>query len=146
MSPSCPISGRKIDSNVVRSISIGVALTAILLLFTHQFVFALLLLADFTFRVLRLNQYSPFCTASSLILNSIHAAPRMGDEAPKRFALYLGWGMSILIALFILLGFGFAADLLLWILLACASMEAIFEFCVGCTLYHYLKLFRVIRS
>ncbi|MEA3418203.1 MAG: DUF4395 domain-containing protein [Campylobacterota bacterium] len=146
MSPSCPISGRRIDSNVVRSISVGIALTAILLLLTHQFVFAFILLADFTFRVLRLNQYSPFCTTASFILNSIHATPRMGDEAPKRFALYLGWGMSILITLFFLFGLDLAAEVLVWVLLSCALMEAIFEFCVGCTLYHYLKIFRIIRS
>jgi hypothetical protein len=80
------------------------------------------------------------------MLKTVHASPRMSDEAPKRFALYLGWGMTIFITLFSLLGYSLPVEILVWVLLSCALMEALFEFCVGCTLYHYLKVAGIIRS
>lgn len=144
MSPSCPISGRLIDSNMVRFISVEIATTTAFLLLTHHAIFALLLLADFSFRVLRLKAYSPFSLVASFALKTMQITPRMSDEAPKRFALYLGWGMTIVMTFLTLLGYEQAVMAFAWILLACSLMEAIFEFCVGCTLYYYLVKLRII--
>ena len=144
MSPSCPISNRRIDSNMVRFISLEIAITAVFLLLTQHTVFALLLLVDFSFRILRLKEYSPFSIAASYALKNMNIAPRMSDEAPKRFALYLGWSMTILMVFFTLMGYGTTVTIFAWILLACSLMEALFEFCVGCTLYHYLVRLRII--
>ncbi len=145
MSPSCPISGRRIDSNIVRFISVEIAITAIFLLVTHHFIFALLLLVDFSFRVLRMNAYSPFAIIASYALKTMQVSPRMSDEAPKRFALYLGWGMTILLVLFVLTGYGYGVTFITLILLTCSMMEAVFEFCVGCTLYHALLRSGLVR-
>jgi len=145
MSLSCPISGRRIYSNLVRFISVEIAITTLLLLFTHQLLFALILLADFLFRVLRLTTYSPFAIIASCTLKSMHIVPRLSDEAPKRFALYLGWSMTTLLTLFMFFGYGHAVTAIALILLSCSLMEALFEFCVGCTLYHLLIRSRIIR-
>ena len=145
MSPSCPISSRRIDSNMVRFISVEIAVTAIFLLLTQHIVFALLLLVDFSFRILRLKEYSPFSIVASYALKNMDIAPRMSDEAPKRFALYLGWSMTVLLTFFALMGYGQIVAVFAWVLLSCSLMEAVFEFCVGCTLYHYLLRLRIIR-
>lgn len=145
MSPVCPISNRRIDSNMVRFISVEIVITAIFLLLTQHIVFALLFLIDFSFRILRLREYSPFSIVASYALKNMNITPRMSDEAPKRFALYLGWSMTILMTFFALLGYGHTVTFFAWILLACSLMEAVFEFCVGCTLYHYLIRLRIIR-
>ena len=145
MSPSCPISNRRIDSNMVRFISAEIAITVIFLLLTQHIIFALLLLVDFSFRILRLKEYSPFSIVAFYVLKNMDISPRMSDEAPKRFALYLGWSMTILMTFFALLGYGHSVAALAWILLTCSLMEAVFEFCVGCTLYHSLVRLRIIR-
>ncbi len=146
MSPACPISNRRIDSNMVRFISVEIAITAVFLLLTQHVVFALLLLVDFSFRILRLKAYSPFSIVASYTLKNMNIAPRMSDEAPKRFALYLGWSMTILMVLFVLLGYGQVVAAFALILLSCSLMEAVFEFCVGCTLYHYLVRLGIVRK
>ncbi len=145
MSSSCPISGRRVDNNMVRFISVEIAIITLFLLLTHSALFALLLLVDFSFRVLRMKEYSPFSIIAGYTLKSMHMAPRMSDEAPKRFALYLGLIMTILMTFFTLTGYWHVASAFAWILLACSLMEAVFEFCVGCTLYHYLVKLRIIR-
>ena len=145
MSPSCPISNRRIDSNMVRFISIKIAIAAVFLLLTQHIVFALLLLADFSFRILRLKEYSPFTIVASFALKNMNITPRMSDEAPKRFALFLGWSMTILMTFFALLGYGQVVAVFAGVLLSCSLMEAIFEFCVGCTLYHYLVRLGIVR-
>ncbi len=145
MSPSCPISNRRIDSNMVRFISVEIAITAVFLLLTQHIVFALLLLIDFSFRILRLREYSPFSIVASSVLKNMNITPRMSDEAPKRFALYLGWSMTIVMTFFALLGYGQVVAAFAWVLLSCSLMEAVFEFCVGCTLYHYLVSLGIVR-
>ncbi|MMZ66658.1 hypothetical protein D1872_291730 [compost metagenome] len=65
----------------------------------------------------------------------------MSDEAPKRFALYLGWGMSVAITLFALLHATHFAIFFIAILLLCAALEMFFEFCIGCKIYQYLQRF-----
>ena len=145
MSHSCPISNHRVDSNIVRFISAEIAITTAFLLLTHKFVFALILLADFSFRLFRMKEYSPFSIIASYTLKNMNIPPRMSDEAPKRFALYLGWSMMIFIALFMLLGYGYVTDAFALILLSCSLMEAMFEFCVGCTIYRYLLKLRIVR-
>lgn len=92
-----------------------------------------------------MKEYSPFSVVASYALKNMNITPRMSDEAPKRFALYLGWSMTILLVFFALMEYGHAVASFAWILLACSLMEAVFEFCVGCTLYHYLVRLRIIR-
>lgn len=144
MSISCPISHRRVDTQMVRAISVLVTITAILFLLTSHIFLVYLLLIDFSLRLLRFNRYSPFFQLSLAILKRLHIQPKMSDEAPKRFALYLGWGMSIMIVLFISFGLAQYAAIFVAILLVCATLEMLFEFCVGCKVYQYLKISKLL--
>ncbi len=100
MSPSCPISIRRVDSNMVRIISFQVALFTVILLLTQESVFALVLLFDFFMRAIRQSNFSPFQIIGQFVLTGWGVAPKLCDESPKRFALYLGLVTSLFLVVF----------------------------------------------
>jgi len=146
MSPSCPISTRRVDSNMVRVISFQVVIFTFALLFTQNNFFALILLFDFTVRILRMTEWSPFYTLGKFILNGWGVEPKLCDESPKRFALYLGLIISLFLSLFYLSGSTNIATFIAMILLACALLETLFDFCIGCKIYYVLQLIKVYKN
>ncbi len=140
MTQSCPISLRRVDSNMVRVISFQVALFTVILLITQESVFALILLFDFVMRTLRYSQFSPFHHVAKFVLTGWGIAPKLCDESPKRFALYMGLVASLFLALFYLAGFTTFATAITIILLICALLETVFDFCIGCKIYYAIQI------
>ena len=139
---ACPISSRRIDANTVRMSALFTALSALLLLTTHHPLFLLLLAFDFSMRLWRKNRLSPFALAGGALLRFAHVPPRMSDEAPKRFALQLGWSMIVVMTAAFVVHLAIITYVLGTILLLCAAAEALFEYCVGCRIYRYIEYFR----
>jgi len=142
LSASCPISTNRVDANMVRVISFQVSLFAVILLFTQESFFALVLLFDFTVRTLRLPKFSPFHLVAQFILEGWGVAPKLCDESPKRFALYLGLIISLVLVVLFAAGLTTIATFLAVILLICALLETAFDFCIGCKIYYGLQLLR----
>jgi len=140
MSQSCPISQRRVDSNIVRTISFQVALFTLILLITQESVFAFILVFDFFMRTLRLSQFSPFHHVSKFVLTGWGIAPKLCDESPKRFALYMGLVISLFLAVLYVAGFTTFATAITIILLICALLETLFDFCIGCKIYYAIQL------
>jgi hypothetical protein len=140
MSPSCPISTRRVDSNMARIISFQVSLFTVTLLFTQESFFALLILFDFLMRALRLSSFSPFELVGKFVISGWGVAPKLCDESPKRFALYLGLVTSLFIAVFYFAGFATFATVIAVILLICALLEAVLDFCIGCKIYYLIQI------
>ncbi|MCF6207720.1 MAG: DUF4395 domain-containing protein [Sulfurovum sp.] len=145
MSPSCPISQRRIDSNLVRIVSFWVLLFTLLFAVTQMLPFLMIVLFDFIARVLRQETFSPFRQMARFILSLWDVKPRYTNEAPKRFALFLGLGMTLVITLLALLGFVKTAVFVSVVLMICAFLEVLFDFCIGCKLYYALELIKVMR-
>ena len=142
ISASCPISLRRVDANMVRAISLQVALFAVILLFTQESFFALVLLFDFTVRTLRLSKFSPFHLIAQFILTGWGIAPKLCDESPKRFALYMGLGISLVLAVLFAAGFTTVATFIAGVILVCALLETVFDFCIGCKIYYAIQLIK----
>ncbi len=140
MSVSCPISLRRIDSNMVRIIALQVVLFTLLLLITQNSFFALVIFFDFSVRAMRLTYLTPFGLFARFTLKIFKIMPKLSDEAPKRFALYLGLGISLLFTTLFLFGFNTLAMILTAILFFCAVLEMAFDFCIGCKIYYYIQL------
>ena len=140
LSSSCPISTRKVDANMVRVISFQVALFTAVLLVTQENFFALVLLFDFLVRTLRFSKISPFQLIGKYILQGWGVAPKFCDESPKRFALYMGLVISLVLVLLFAIGFITVAMVLTTILLFCALLETLFDFCIGCKIYYAIEL------
>ncbi len=140
MSPSCPISTRRVDANMVRMISFQVALFTLLFLITQQSFFAWVILFDFFMRALRLSNFSLFQIIGKFVLKGWGVAPKLCDESPKRFALYLGLVTSLIIVVFYFAGFILFATVVAVILLICALLETVFDFCIGCKIYYAIQI------
>ena len=139
MSQTCPISFARIDANFVRIIAVEVITLALLLIFTQNIIFALILLFDFTMRTLNQKKFSPLAHVAQAIIKHFHIKPLLCDEAPKRFALYVGVVIITLFTLLYLFKLNILASVLVAILLLCAFLEATFDYCVGCKVYHFLQ-------
>ena len=144
LSASCPISTRRVDAHIVRAISFQVALFSVIVLFTQEIFFALVLLFDFTMRALRLSNFSPFHIVSKFILTGWGIAPKLCDESPKRFALYLGLSISLLLSILFIAGLTNIATFIAVILFVCALLEIVFDFCIGCKLYYAIQLIKTV--
>ncbi len=146
MSPTCPISTRRVDTNMVRMISFQVALFSVILLITQESVFALILLFDFFMRAIRQQNLSPFQMIGKLILDGWGIAPKLSDESPKRFALYLGLVISLFLVVFYSAGFTVFATAISIILLTCALLETLFDFCIGCKIYYAIQIMNAMKD
>ena len=140
MSPSCPISTRRVDSNMVRVISFQVALFTTIFLITQESLFAFVLLFDFSMRALRQSKFSPFEIVGRFVIEGWGLAPKLCDESPKRFALFLGLVTSLFLVLFYVAGFAKLATAIAVILLFCALLETLFDFCIGCKIYYAIQI------
>jgi len=143
MTHSCPISLHRVDSNVVRLIAVQVIMVSSLLILTHNLLFSLILLFDFLVRTLNLKTLSPFLIIAKRVIQTLQIQPQLCDEAPKRFALYLGLAIVGFSTLLFLFGFLNTAIFMVSILIVCASLEALFDYCIGCKIYHYLQFIRI---
>ena len=146
MSVTCPISTRRVDSNMVRIISLQVAFFTVILLITQESTFALILLFDFFMRTIRQQILSPFHIVGKFILNGWGVAPKLCDESPKRFALYLGLVISLFLVLFYVAGFTAFATGISIILLICALLETLFDFCIGCKIYYAIQIINSMKD
>ncbi|MBD3789648.1 MAG: DUF4395 domain-containing protein [Campylobacterales bacterium] len=142
MSQFCPISSRRVDANMVRVISFEVALFSIAFLLTQETLFAWVLLFDFTARLLRINDLSLFQIIGKLILSASGSNPKLCDESPKRFALYLGFSASLLLVSVFMSGLVHFAYLIAILLFIAALLETVFDFCIGCKLYYAIELLK----
>ena len=142
LTQTCPISFKRVDANFIRIISVQVITIALLLIFTQELIFALILFFDFSVRILNLKQLSILAYVAQFIIKYFKIKVQLCDEAPKRFALYMG---TIIIALFTFLYFfqlNIIASLLVMTLLVCAFLEATFDYCIGCKVYHLVQYIR----
>jgi len=143
MSPSCPISTRRVDANMVRVISFQVALFTVALLFTQETIFALVLLFDFFVRAIRRPHFSLFYTLGNFVLKGWGIAPKLCDESPKRFALYMGLVTSLVLLFCYVAGLTGTATVIAIVLLVFALLETIFDYCIGCKIYYAIQLIKV---
>ena len=146
ISASCPISTRRVDSNIIRAISFQIALFAIILLVTQEKFFAFILLFDFTVRTLRFQKLSPFYLIAEFILTGWGVAPKLCDESPKRFALYLGLSISGLLVLLFAANLLTLATIIIVILFICAVLETLLDFCIGCKIYYGIQILKGMTS
>lgn len=140
MSPSCPISTRRVDANMARIISFQVALFTMIFLVSQESFFVFVILFDFFIRAVRQSSFSPFQIVGAFALKGWGIAPKLCDESPKRFALYLGLVTSLFVVVFFVAGFTTFATAIAVILLVCALLETLFDFCIGCKIYYVIQI------
>lgn len=128
-----------VNEKAARVVAGVVALTAIVTLATSACWLLIPLAYGFWARVLTGPTLSPLGRFATRV-----AAPRLGEPRyvpgpPKRFAQGIGAAMTTTAAV-LALGFGAATatDALLVVLIAAATLECVFAFCVGCQVFGLL--------
>ena len=139
MPKTCPISTRRINSKIVRFISAQVVIFTAVLAITKMPIFAFILFIDFIVRFFRFQQFSLFFTLGQFASKILFLKPTFVDEAPKRFALIMGLVMSFILLIAYLFGLYDIGEAVAVIIFVCALLEAIFDYCVGCKIYHIIK-------
>ncbi|HHH19382.1 MAG TPA: DUF4395 domain-containing protein [Campylobacterales bacterium] len=145
MNQACPISLQRVDTHFVRIIALQVVVIAMLLAITQELIFAYVLLFDFTVRLAKRKHLSPFAHIAQRSIQLLDIHPKLCDEAPKRFALYVGLVTIALATLSYLVGWTEFASVIVAVLILCASLEAAFDYCVGCKVYHLLQYLKIKR-
>ncbi len=140
MFKSCPISSRRIDSNLVRFISAQVSIVTMLLIVTKMPVFAIILLIDFVMRAFRKPNFSPFFIMARFGISIFRLKPKMCDEAPKRFAMFMGLVISLTLSILYIGHNEYISSTIAFILFGCAMLETLFDFCLGCKIYQIIKI------
>lgn len=135
----CPVSNVRIDNNVSRlTVFFNVILLA-LFITTHTPYFVILCAVDYAIRVVGQAQYSPMRWLAVNTANVLKWPVNMTDQAPKMFAARLGLLFSASSVLFLTVSLPVSL-VLGGILLVFATLDSVFDFCVGCLTYTYLVL------
>jgi Domain of unknown function (DUF4395) len=136
---SCPVSGNKVNENVVRFIAAFVAALTTLAVSNHAIWLSGFLALDFALRGFISPQLSPLRFIACQFNSLVQLPPKLVDEAPKRFAAKIGFFVVGIIVSLQVFDFQVAAFILGSVLVLLASLEAILAFCVGCILYQQLQ-------
>lgn len=143
MAPACPIAFRQIDGTIVRINAISITLILFAYLFSTQIIFIYILGLDLIIRLFINKKFSPIQQISRFVKNIVGAKTHNTDAAAKRlaayFALLFAWTVIILHGFDLIL----AAKIVSVIFVSCASLELIFNYCVGCKIYYIYKKFTV---
>jgi hypothetical protein len=134
----CPISSEKVDSHVSRlTVFINDAVMAYFL-FSLQPIAIFTVTVDYGIRAMGYNRFSPLCFLASLIIKVIGVKPKMVDKAPKIFASRLGFICAVLGSVFITMNMPMASRSIIGLFVVLATLDSVFDLCVGCMIYNYL--------
>jgi hypothetical protein len=139
MSQSCPISYIKVNETFVRLQAVFISLLGISFLIQTNIVWLLILLYDFSVRLLGYKKASPFYFINLYIINIASLPSHIVDAGPKQFAAKLGLFFVISALILYLLGFPLVSSSIIGILTICAFFEAWLGLCVGCVIYPFFK-------
>jgi len=139
MAPTCPISFRQIDGTIVRINAFSASLILLAYLFTDQIAFVYILGLDLIIRLFINKKLSPINQIGKLIKMLIRAKTQNTDAGAKRLAAYFALGFSFSIIGLHSLGLGYEAKALSAMFILFASLEFVFNFCVGCKIYFIYK-------
>lgn len=138
---SCPVSLVSIDSNVARINAFYTGMFIVTYALTLQVPILYFLILDFSTRLFYKREYSFLFILSSATKNILKLKSVKVDAAPKRLANYFGLIFAVLITLTALLNLTAIMYSLVIILLVCVFLEVVFNYCLGCEIYHLYKRF-----
>ena len=129
---------RTVNEKAARVVAGGVALISIVALVASAEWLLVPLALGFWARVLTGPKLSPLALVATRVVAPRLGAPKQVPGPPKRFAQGMGAAITTLGSLAWLLGWGTVADVLLAMLVAAATLESVFAYCLGCQIFALL--------
>ena len=142
MAQACPLVYRQVDATLTRINALWTVTCAMMYLITQQPWWMLLLGTDFAIRLYGPRSLSPFLAASKVLKGVLRLRTRMSDAGPKRLAAQFGLLFSVTVLGCHGAGFVAAAQTVGAILALCASLELLFNYCVGCRIYYLWQMLK----
>jgi hypothetical protein len=134
----CPVSNKKIDGNINR---LAVFIDVLLLvgyLLTGSPYFVAFIVLDYATKAFDKAEYSPLNWIASRIAKIINLPTKMVDQAPKLFAVRVGFIISLIVLISYLIDLQTVSIIAAFVLLTFTTMDSVLNICVGCLMYHYL--------
>jgi hypothetical protein len=136
----CPISDKRVDEQVTRINALIVVLLISAGLIFNSVIFLAFLTIDFYIRAFSNARYSPVNYLSNQMANALNLNKKEIDKAPKIFAARIGFLMSLIITVLMILQWNTASFVIGGVLIFFASLEFALAVCMGCIMYTYLVL------
>jgi hypothetical protein len=136
----CPISHERINERVTRLNALFAILLVVAGFVFNSVFFFIFLLADFYIRAFTKIKLSPLSFTSHRIAHALNLEKKSIDKAPKIFAARIGFLMTLIITVLLLLHLSIAALVLSGILVFFATLEFVLAICMGCLMYTWLIL------
>ena len=131
----CPVSDKRIDENIPR-ITAGFVISLLLLyVLSKEILIPAFLVLEFLLRSCKNEKYSLLAVTSKKVNEKFFGKGKLINMAPKIFAARLGLILLSAIVLFHLTGLTFTATTLSIALIILASLECVFNTCVGCYVF-----------
>jgi hypothetical protein len=134
-----------VDTKIIRTIAFITMTISIIFLFSVYQWLIIPLFIDFLLRWFN-PKYSPLAFICKIFhKNILNTKPEMVYSAPKRFAVLIGIILTGLMTIAFLLGFQILFIVLAVSLLIASSLQAIFDYCLGCEIYNVLVNANILR-
>ncbi len=139
MSHSCPLSFESIDSNVSRFNSFFVSSLLVAYLYSFNIVIVYFLLFEFSMRLFVKKDATILHKFSKSMKAIFRLKDKPTDSGAKRLAGYFAIFFLLLLVVGNSLNLHTFSSVVGGIFLLCSLMDAFFNFCVGCKIYHMIK-------
>ena len=139
MARSCPASFKQIDGTIARINAVFITLLVGIFLWTSFSSILYFLVLDFGLRVFGYPAWSLIFLSSKLVKKIFSLKTHMTDAAAKKLAATFGLIFVVLMSVFSGLHLDKALYITSTILLICSSLEMVFNYCLGCEIYHIYK-------
>ena len=141
MARSCPISFKQVDGTIARLNAMFITLLVVIFFVTLYTSILYFLVIDFSFRLFGYYNLSLIFNFSKLIKKIFSLKTKMVDAGAKKLATFFGLFFVLLMSILNNLHFDNTLYITGTILLICSSLEMIFNYCLGCEIYHiYQKI------
>ncbi|MDD2567188.1 MAG: DUF4395 domain-containing protein [Thiovulaceae bacterium] len=139
MSFTCPLSFTKIDTNVARLNTLLASSLVTMYLFYDFVMILFFLVYDFGVKLFAHKKYSPLYISARGLKKLLRLKPALADAGAKRLANYFALFFMILLASAHYLQNAPLVVTLASIYLACAFLDIVFNYCIGCKVYYVIK-------
>jgi len=137
----------RVNEAIVRGVAIQVFIFSLTAILTGSLIPVIILLADFSIRVILIPKFSLLVLLSRKLIVPIAGFKRKQIVfKPKRFAASIGLIMSIAALLLGLYNIDFIFTITLSILALFSFLEAFFRFCAGCKIFGLLMFLGLVKE
>ena len=142
----CPVDFIQVNENRVRLTALWVLILLVISLLIQEAAFPIFifLTIDFFLRAFNYGKFSPLNISSGAVVKSLKISNKPIDQAPKRFAAGIGFVLSALAVVLLIIKLPKIILILTIIFAAFAFLESFLSFCAGCHVYTLLQRLNLI--